>query len=110
MLLHDEPLGQQILDLSPFHDLARDARKIVLALRTVTWAMEDDFIWRLDQCQVVPSVAWLPAILLPTGFSLAGGLSGWAITRRRFTAIVAVLLQPPFQVVQTAKKLGDLPA
>jgi len=70
--------------------------------------MTDDFIWPLNQPQVVSRMTRLPTVLLPAGFSLAGGLPGWAVARKRLAAVVAVLCQLPFQVVQAPKKLGDL--
>src|SRR5260370_21074275 len=61
--------------------------------------MTYDLVRRLDQAQVMTSMAWLPSARLLARISLVHQLSPWPIAGWRFTAVVAVLGRSPFQFV-----------
>jgi|SRR6266700_4308578 len=94
--------------LSAFLDLPGDALQRLLAVGADQWAMSHHLIRIGYLHQGASSMPRLPSRLLLTAVTLAPRLSPWAITRRRFAAVVAVFGQLPFHPLQSFCQVGDL--
>src|SRR6266699_1586871 len=100
MLSYQEPHLGQVMDLSAFLDRSYDSFQRLLAVAADQGPMTHHLIRAGELHQGLPRMSWLPSRLPLAPVTLAPQFSSWAITRRRFAAVLAILGKLPFHLSQ----------
>src|SRR5712691_5484487 len=98
MLSHQESHLRQVMHLSAFLDRSCHSFQRLLAVAAEHRPMTHHLIRAGALHQGAPRMSWLPSRLPLAPMTLAAQFSSWAITRRRFAAVMAILGKLPFHL------------